>query len=111
MQKTYQAAIYLRLSREDGDVTEGCKQVSNSIANQNELVMDYLKSHPEIQISDTYVDDGYSVVDFERPEFLRMLSDIRENKIKETYRKSLEVIFLSFFGFYRNYLIKRRLGR
>ena len=50
MQKTYQAAIYLRLSREDGDVTEGSKQVSNSIANQNELVMDYLKSHPEIQI-------------------------------------------------------------
>lgn len=29
MQKTYQAAIYLRLSREDGDVTEGSKQVSN----------------------------------------------------------------------------------
>ena len=30
MQKTYQAAMYLRLSREDGDVTEGGKQVSNS---------------------------------------------------------------------------------
>ena len=38
--KTFQAAVYLRLSREDGDVTEGSKQVSNSIANQNELVMD-----------------------------------------------------------------------
>ncbi len=81
MQKTYQAAIYLRLSREDGDVTEGSKQVSNSIANQKELVMDYLKSHPEIQISDTYVDDGYSGVDFERPEFQRMLSDIREKEV------------------------------
>lgn len=97
MQKTYQAAIYLRLSREDGDVTEGCKQVSNSIANQNELVMDYLKSHPEIQISDTYVDDGYSGVDFERPEFQRMLSDIRENKINCVVVKDL-----SRFG--RNYI-------
>ena len=97
MQKTYQAAIYLRLSRKDGDVTEDSKQVSNSIANQKELVMDYLKSHPEIQIVDSYVDDGFSGVDFERPEFQRMLSDIRENKIKETYRKSLEVIFFIFF--------------
>ena len=97
MQKTYQAAIYLRLSREDGDVTEGSKQVSNSIANQKELVMDYLKSHPEIQISDTYVDDGYSGVDFERPEFQRMLSDIRENKINCVVVKDL-----SRFG--RNYI-------
>ena len=32
--KTFHAAVYLRLSREDGDVTDGSKQVSNSIANQ-----------------------------------------------------------------------------
>lgn len=32
--KIYQAAIYLRLSREDGDVAEGSKLVSNSITNQ-----------------------------------------------------------------------------
>ena len=56
MQKTYQATIYLRLSREDGDITEGSKQVSNSIANQKELVMDYLKSHLEIQCTSTYVE-------------------------------------------------------
>lgn len=62
--KTYQAAIYLRLSREDGDVAEGGKQVSNSIANQKELIMDYLKSHPEIKVVSTYTDDGYSGVDF-----------------------------------------------
>lgn len=97
MQKTYQTAMYLRLSREDGDVTEGGKQVSNSIANQKELVMDYLKSHPEIQIADTYVDDGFSGVDFERPEFQRMLSDIRENKINCVVVKDL-----SRFG--RNYI-------
>lgn len=79
--KTFQAAVYLRLSREDGDVTEGGKQVSNSIANQNELVMDYLKSHPEISVISTYTDDGYTGVNFDRPEFQRMLSDIREGKI------------------------------
>ena len=70
--KTFHAAVYLRLSREDGDVTDGSKQVSNSIANQNELVMDYLKSHPEITVISTYTDDGFSGVNFERPEFQTM---------------------------------------
>ena len=95
--KTYQAAIYLRLSREDGDVAEGGKQVSNSIANQKELIMDYLKSHPEIKVVSTYTDDGYSGVDFERPDFQRLLSDIRESKINCVIVKDL-----SRFG--RNYI-------
>lgn len=77
-EKSFQAAVYLRLSREDGDVTDGGKTVSNSIANQNELVMDYLKSHPEIKVVDTYTDDGFSGVNFERPEFQRMLPYHRE---------------------------------
>lgn len=46
---TYQAAIYLRLSREDGDAGEGMKLVSNSISNQKALIMDFLKSHAEIK--------------------------------------------------------------
>ena len=95
--KTFHAAVYLRLSREDGAVTDGSKQVSNSIANQNELVMDYLKSHPEITVISTYTDDGFSGVNFERPEFQRMLSDIREGKIDCVIVKDL-----SRFG--RNYI-------
>ena len=95
--KTYHAAVYLRLSREDGDVADGGKQVSNSIANQKELVMDYLKSHPEITVVSTYTDDGFSGVNFERPEFQRMLSDIREDKIDCVIVKDL-----SRFG--RNYI-------
>ena len=96
-EKSFQAAVYLRLSREDGDVTDGGKTVSNSIANQNELVMDYLKSHPEIKVVDTYTDDGFSGVNFERPEFQRMLSDIRQGKIDCVIVKDL-----SRFG--RNYI-------
>lgn len=95
--KTFQAAVYLRLSREDGDVTDGGKTVSNSIANQNELVVDYLKSHPEIKVIDTYTDDGFSGVNFERPEFQRMLSDIRAGKVDCVIVKDL-----SRFG--RNYI-------
>lgn len=87
--------MYLWLSREDGDVTEGSKQVSNSIANQNELFMDYLMSHPEISVISTYTDDGYTGVKFDRPEFQRMLSDIREGK-----RACVIVKDLSRFGRY-----------
>lgn len=87
--KTYQAAIYLRLSREDGDVAEGGKQVSNSIANQKELIMDYLKSHPEIKVVSTYTDDGYSGVDFDRPEFNRLMADVRSGRINCVVVKDL----------------------
>lgn len=58
----YNAAIYLRLSREDGDVAEGSKLVSNSISNQKALVMDFLKSHTEIKVHSVYADDGYKTL-------------------------------------------------
>lgn len=77
----YNAAIYLRLSREDGDVAEGSKLVSNSITNQKALIMDFLKSHPEIKIHSVYADDGYSGVNFDRPEFMRMIADMRAGEI------------------------------
>ena len=41
----YQADLYLRLSREDGDKAE-----SDSIANQRDLLMDFLGAHPEIRL-------------------------------------------------------------
>lgn len=95
--KTYQAAIYLRLSREDGDVDEGMKLVSNSISNQKALIMDFLKSHAEIEIHSVYADDGYSGVNFDRPDFQRMLEDIRKGIVNCVIVKDL-----SRFG--RNYI-------
>lgn len=94
---TYQAAIYLRLSREDGDAGEGMKIVSNSISNQKALIMDFLKSHAEIEIHSVYADDGYSGVNFERPNFQRMLEDIRKGIVNCVIVKDL-----SRFG--RNYI-------
>lgn len=95
--KIYKAAVYLRLSQEDGDVVEGGKEVSNSIANQEELVMDYLKSHGDIRVCSTYMDDRYSGVSFERPAFQQMLNDIRSGEIDCVIVKNL-----SRFG--RNYI-------
>ena len=39
----YKAAVYLRISKEDGD-----KEESYSITNQRDLALDFLEGHPEI---------------------------------------------------------------
>ena len=57
----YDAGLYLRLSRDDAD-EDGTKTESNSIANQRELLRNFVKSQPDIQIFDIYVDDGYSSI-------------------------------------------------
>ena len=64
--KTYHAAVYLRLSREDGDVAEGSRALSNSISNQRELIKDFLKDKTDIRVVSERVDDGFSGVDFAR---------------------------------------------
>ena len=55
----YRCAVYLRLSRSDGD-----QQESNSIKNQRALLNDYMGKHPELHKFDEYVDDGYSGTNF-----------------------------------------------
>lgn len=50
----YRCAVYLRLSRSDGD-----QQESNSIKNQRALLNDYMGKHPELHKVDEYVDDGF----------------------------------------------------
>ena len=46
--QVYRVAIYLRLSKDDGDfsVSGNGKTESNSIHNQRELLMNYLAGHP-----------------------------------------------------------------
>ena len=75
-QTRYRTALYLRLSREDGDKTE-----SDSIANQRTLLEAYAADHPELCIVDEFVDDGYSGSNFDRPEFERLLKALQERKV------------------------------
>jgi DNA invertase Pin-like site-specific DNA recombinase len=90
--KIYNAALYVRISKDDGDKAE-----SDSIINQKELIKDYLRSIPEIQLCSERVDDGFSGVDFLRPDFEAMMEDIRAGKINCVVVKDL-----SRFG--RNYI-------
>ena len=88
----YRCAVYLRLSRSDGD-----QQESNSIKNQRALLNDYMGKHPELHKVDEYVDDGYSGTNFERPDFKRMMQDIEKRNVNCIIVKDL-----SRFG--RNYI-------
>ena len=86
------AAIYARLSLYD--MNNVCK---DSIQNQISLVENYLQNHPEMHLTDRYVDNGWSGTDFERPAFVRLMKDIQSGRINCVVVKDL-----SRFG--RNYL-------
>ena len=77
------AAIYCRLSREDGDNIE-----SSSIASQKKFLTEYATKNG-YKIFDTYIDDGYSGTDFDRPDFKRMISDVEKGFIDAVIVKDL----------------------
>ena len=81
--QTFKVAIYLRLSKEDDDLScsSGAKSESNSISNQRKLIYDFLKSHTELELYDEYKDDGKSGSNFDRAEFQRMMKDIESGKV------------------------------
>ncbi len=79
--KIYHAAIYVRLSKEDGDIANSAKAESNSISNQKNLIKDFLKDKEDIVVVSERVDDGYSGSNFERPAFQMMLEDIKKGTV------------------------------
>ena len=85
MQKTndrlYRAAIYLRLSQEDGDISVSDKNESNSISTQRDLIHSYLQKQPDIMYVTEFCDDGYTGTNFERPAFEKMMTAVREKKV------------------------------
>lgn len=81
----YKAAAYFRLSKEEFSN----EKESNSIINQRQIIDNYLKEHNEYKLVDYYIDDGYSGTNFNRPEFQRMLEDIKNKKIDVIIIKDL----------------------
>ena len=89
MPDMYDAALYLRLSKDDME-EGGAKSESNSISKSERVTSESLvKSQPDIQIFDIYVDDGYSGGNFDRPEFKRMTTDIEAGKVNCVIVKDL----------------------
>lgn len=82
-ENTYSAALYCRLSSDDAYLGE-----SGSIQTQRALLTQYCREN-NIPIYDIYVDDGYSGTNFERPDFKRMLEDLKSHKANIVIVKDL----------------------
>ena len=79
----YHAALYIRLSKEDE--SEGPSQ---SVQNQESLLREFVQQH-RLSVYDTYVDDGWSGTNFDRPSFQRMIADIETKKVNMVITKDL----------------------
>ncbi len=66
--------VYARLSAE--------KNSGETIQTQIEMLHQYVREHGEYLLVDTYIDNGYTGTDFERPGFIRMMEDVRTGKIQ-----------------------------
>jgi len=85
VEESWRAALYLRLSKEDGD-----KEESYSIANQRELLLSHIQKHlSDVTVVAERVDDGYSGANFQRPAFIEMIEEIRAGKINCVIVKDL----------------------
>ena len=84
VQAVWRAALYTRLSREDGDKPE-----SDSIANQRALLESFASRQPDLEVAGQYSDDGFTGTNFDRPDFRRMLADIEAGNINCVIVKDL----------------------
>ena len=89
--KIYEVGMYCRLSKDDGTDNE-----SASIATQKSILTDYVKKQGW-HLAKTYVDDGYSGTNFNRPAFNSLLTEIEAGRVGTVIVKDM-----SRFG--RNYL-------
>lgn len=89
----FPTAIYARLSVENSGKSENV----DVIANQIEICKSYIADRPYLSLVDTYIDNGHTGTVFDRPEFNRLMTDIKSGRIT-----CLVVRDLSRFG--RDYI-------
>ena len=79
----YRVGLYIRLSKEDD--REG---QSESVANQLSMLTDFAEQQ-RLDVYDTYIDDGWSGTNFDRPAFQRLIADIEAKKVNMVITKDL----------------------
>ena len=83
--KVYQTAVYVRLSIENsGKADDGI-----SFENQKRICLDYIKTHPDLKLFDLYEDNGEKGTNMDRPEFQRMMDDVKSGRVNCVIVKDL----------------------
>ena len=103
-------AMYIRLSVEDNH------NRGNSLDNQQLIIRDYLADKPELEIVGTYIDNGLSGMNFDRPDFQRLLADIEAGRIdcvivKDLSRLGRNFIDTSYYPAPWSIILCRRASR
>lgn len=79
----YCVAIYLRLSKDDGDISvSNGKTESNSISSQRAILQHFCSTLTGVTDVVEYCDDGYTGTNFNRPGFQQMMQDVNAGKIQ-----------------------------
>ena len=81
----YKVGIYLRLSNEDKNKKE---ELSESIKNQKNMLIDYINKHYNFILTDIYCDENLSGAGTYRPEFERLINDCKNRKLDIVLCKS-----------------------
>ena len=92
-EKVFKTGLYVRLSIED--VRD--RKDSDSIENQTYLLKQFVEERPFLQIYSIYTDNGEKGTNFDRPEFNRLMDDVKAGRVN-----CIVVKDLSRFG--RDYL-------
>ena len=90
-ERVFRVGIYARLS------VDSTEKKNESIESQIEIARKYIESLPNMMIIEVYSDLGTTGTNFERPDFQRMLQDIRKKKINC-------VVVKDFSRFARDYI-------
>ena len=90
--KPLSTGAYIRLSLENSG-----KESDDTIQTQTALVESFIEEQEDLTLYKTYIDNGFSGTNFDRPEFLKMMEDVKAGIIQ-----CIVVKDLSRFG--RNYL-------
>jgi len=70
------AGLYVRLSNLNAGRSD-----DDSIETQTEYLKQYMSKYPDVIVEDIYADNGFTGRNFDRPQFERLLSDIRAKRI------------------------------
>ena len=84
-QKIYNTAVYVRLSVENS----GKEDDGMSFDNQKQICLDYIKGHQDLKLYDMYADNGEKGTNMDRPEFQRMMDDVKSGHVNCVVVKDL----------------------
>lgn len=98
------AAIYCRLSKDDEQAGD-----SVSIETQRMMLTSYC-ANQNFEVVDIYVDDGYSGLNFDRPSFKRLISDLENGKFDIIVTKDLSRLGRDYIqtGYYMDVYFSRK---